>query len=73
MLKRLPKRPTPPLVPVEVITTFVHQGVSNRFMKRYIVVARSTSSAVDGLKLDNNEEILQAREMTDHKLVIIGR
>ncbi len=72
MLK-MPKKPTPPLVPVEVITTFVHQGVANRFMKKYIVIARSTSSAVEALKLEGNEEILQAKEMTDHKLVIIGR
>lgn len=69
-IKRMPRKSTPQLIPVEVITTFVHDGVSNRFMERYIVIARSTSSAVQGLCLRENEEILQAREM-EHKLVII--
>lgn len=68
--KRLPRKTPPKPIAIEVITTFVMRGVSNRFIDRYVVIARSVSSAVQNIKLREGEEILQAKEM-EHKLVII--
>lgn len=70
--KGILRKSVPQLIAVEVTTTFTMNGVSNRMMERYIVVARSVSSAVEALTLRENEEILQAREMT-HKLVLAGK
>lgn len=75
-MKRLPRKPTPPLIAVEVTTTYLFG--SNRVMKVRIVAARSVSSAVDGLKegytiggvkLMDNEEIVHAKQLSE--LVIV--
>ena len=67
---KIPRQYNPPLIAVEVITTYVVNGVSTRYMAKYVVAARSVSSAVDCLELRENEEVVHARQM-EHKLVLM--
>lgn len=57
----------------EVTTVYTLNGVGNKFMGKYIVVAGSTSEALSLVPLKEGEEVLKAEELKDHKVIVKGR
>jgi hypothetical protein len=66
-----PRKKKPSLCITEVLTAHVMNGVANRFAKRYIVVASTPSVAVKNVPLEIGEEVLEAKEMVNHTLIIV--
>lgn len=56
----------------EVITVYPLGG-NSEVMKKYLVIAPSTSKALSLLSLGAGERVLQAREMQEHHVIVGGR
>jgi hypothetical protein len=42
------------------------------FIEKYIVIARSTSAAVSLVPLKDGEEVLEAKELQNHQVIMEG-
>lgn len=68
MRNRLPKKAH------EVTTIRTLNGVGrNYFVKKYIVIARTTSRAIDLTPLSEGEEVLSAKELIEHQVILESR
>lgn len=64
MLKPNLVKRKPIIRPYEVVTVY------KKFLKRYLVIATSADHAVQSIALEENEMVVEAKEMVDYELVI---
>lgn len=62
-----------PLKAHEIITVYPLGNNDNLFMKKHIVIARTTSRAIDILPLEDGEKILQAKELLEYHVIVEGK
>lgn len=53
-----------------VTTVYCSNGAGRKFMKKYIVITGTTSRAIDLIHLEDGEEVLQGKELTEYQVIL---
>lgn len=53
----------------EVTTVICSNGIGNKTMDKYIIIAPTTSEAISAIPLRDGEEVLRAEELR-HKVIV---